>query len=638
MKLRLSFVKYIFLLSVILSSFTVSSVSAIDENFYQGNDIVFYDKDATVCSGDIGASVILSGNDNIEKVLNYLMQKGLSLAQASGFIGNMQQESGVNPKAVQPGSTTDDPNYSPVSGPGFGLVQWTFPARQQPLVDLARSKNLPIIDLGVQMDYVWQELTTGYKSTLDKVKGTENPVEAAVIVHDTYEVSADDDAKVRRVRGGAAQEVYDKYKDAPPVGGATTPSGATSTSIGSADGGASSDKKIVVIDPGHGPAYSKIDPITGLSMSETPNRPEANDVFDVANRVKTMLEQKGYTVILTKNSVDQDVDFRQRADIINNSGAAIGIDIHTTPAPGKSQATPQVVGAYRTFEDKRAEFTNADTATKSQAYAKAIAESRTEIEGHPVTTDPITFGEGRAEIKSKGNIPLISLFSDKVPFVYNEIARDPGTPFNNGSDSLTDEGKQKYAEGITQGIEKATPSTGTVSGDGCSGSSAATGNLSQTVTSYAWPNYRGLDDKSTDGYQEAWRKAGDGVYRGAPGASSGDIGIDCGAFVTRLLIDSGFEPNYNYGGKSSAGAGNTISQEKWMKENWQSLGTGGTIDAATLAPGDVAINDNHTFVYVGDVPGFESKSKIASASLGERAPMSDNQSATDASFNWYRKK
>ena len=175
--------------------------------------------------------------------------------------------------------------------------------------------------------------------------------------------------------------------------------------------------------------------------------------------------------------------------------------------------------------------------------------------------------------------------------------------------------------------------------------SGATGNLGQTLMSYAWPDYRGPTTGSrppeTEGWTKAWQTAK------AAGFYVGGIkypGIDCGGFVTRLLIDSGFDANYNSGGKG----GPTGAQESWAKTNWTSLGTGANVkvggdlsDPSVLRTGDVAIMnrglEGHTFIYVGKVTGFGSE--IASASLDNRAPMADTQqSATDATFNWYRKK
>ncbi len=164
---------------------------------------------------------------------------------------------------------------------------------------------------------------------------------------------------------------------------------------------------------------------------------------------------------------------------------------------------------------------------------------------------------------------------------------------------------------------------------GCS-SSAAGGDFNSTLKAYAWPEFKGLDIKPTKAYGDAVRKSmGQGLYVGGISHK----GIDCGGFVTLLVRDSGYEKGYNYNGKG----GYTGIQEKWMKENWQSLGSSSSISAGKLQPGDVAINSTHTFIYVGDVPGF--KAKIASASLDERAPMADNQqSPTQPGYNWYRKK
>lgn len=171
--------------------------------------------------------------------------------------------------------------------------------------------------------------------------------------------------------------------------------------------------------------------------------------------------------------------------------------------------------------------------------------------------------------------------------------------------------------------------------------SGVTGNLGQTLMSYAWPDYRnptiGSRPPEQDGWTKAWQTAKSaGLYVGGIKYP----GIDCGGFTTRLLIDSGFEPNFNYAGKG----GPTSVQEKWMKENWTFLGNGSKVkvggdlsDPAVLRTGDIAVNVDHTFIYVGKVTGFGSE--IASASLDSRAPMADTQqNATAASFNWYRKK
>lgn len=188
-----------------------TTVLAKDDVFYSNNDIVFYDPDA--CA--IGTStnpVAIQGNDNLEKILRFFTQKGLTLAAAAGMAGNFKQESGFNPAIIQGGKIAPE-DYNPVNGVGFGLAQWTFTARQKPLVDFVKSRNAKITDLDAQLEFIWKELTTGYKSsTLDKIAGEKDPVKAAYIFHKFYEGSADTEEMVRNGRGKPAQAIHDKFK------------------------------------------------------------------------------------------------------------------------------------------------------------------------------------------------------------------------------------------------------------------------------------------------------------------------------------------------------------------------------------------------------------------------------------------
>lgn len=174
-----------------------------------------------------------------------------------------------------------------------------------------------------------------------------------------------------------------------------------------------------------------------------------------------------------------------------------------------------------------------------------------------------------------------------------------------------------------------------------------------TVKSYVWPTHKGwykLSDSSalnrdaiipTDGYKNAVVKAtSEGRYTGDPCSDLGvGSGIDCGGFVTTFIHDSGLDANYN------AAKGNTTTQKAWLDANWQNLGNASSIDTSTLRPGDVAIysiinDDNqaegHTFVYIGNIDGFQTN--VASASQCNRAPMAGKESLTDEKYTWYRKK
>ena len=204
--------------AIILCSFMAHNQTAFAvDGFYSSNDILFYDPNASGCivSGT-GGGKNLVGNDNIEKALRYFVGKDLSLAQAAGIIGNMMVESpGVVAEKEQGGKLVDK-NYVPIPGVGFGIVQWTSGGRQKGLVDFAKSTGRDITDLSLQLDYVWKELNSGYKDALSSLKKIDNPVDAAISFEDKYEQSGDSDEKVRTVRGGNAQDIYDSFNKSVP--------------------------------------------------------------------------------------------------------------------------------------------------------------------------------------------------------------------------------------------------------------------------------------------------------------------------------------------------------------------------------------------------------------------------------------
>jgi hypothetical protein len=213
---------------------TVEAAAVFDSTFFSTNSITFYDPR---CADTSSAKLVqLAGKDSVEKILNFFMRKGLSLAQASGIIGNMMQESGLNPAIIQGGRIADD-SYTLESGVGFGLVQWTSGGRQQNFMAFMKQLGVGVTNLNGQLEFVWKEMTESYPKTISALKSTQDPVEAAVAVHGPptpgYEASADSPEKVRSVRGGNAKGVYDKYKDAPALAGSTADASMTPSGEGS---------------------------------------------------------------------------------------------------------------------------------------------------------------------------------------------------------------------------------------------------------------------------------------------------------------------------------------------------------------------------------------------------------------------
>lgn len=250
-RMTLLAITLVFVVSSVVTTFPVKAAndmctipSTIDtkichDEFFSGNDIVYYDPNAGVCAAPAssGSGGPLTGNSNAEKIFVYLVGKGLTAQQAAGVLGNFQQESGFDPAIIQGGAIADE-NYTPVDGVGFGIAQWTFTARQGPLMALAQSSGRPVIDLSLQLDFLWQELNTTHSSSLASLKAATDPERAAYVFHRDFEGSADSEAMVIRVRGGNARVLYEQFKNlAPTTTSPTTPT-ASSGDCNSTAGGA----------------------------------------------------------------------------------------------------------------------------------------------------------------------------------------------------------------------------------------------------------------------------------------------------------------------------------------------------------------------------------------------------------------
>ena len=181
---------------------------------------------------------------------------------------------------------------------------------------------------------------------------------------------------------------------------------------------------------------------------------------------------------------------------------------------------------------------------------------------------------------------------------------------------------------------------------------SCSGDLSNLTLSYAWPEYHPAPyiDRRPSYAQAVTLSQSEGRYVG--GSVSGVPGIDCGGFVTVLMQNSGIAPNYNTGPDGTGIAGATGGQEKWViDQGWTLINPSETspVDTSLLQAGDVAFSggsnyteNQHTFVYVGQISDFDSV--IASASYSTsgngRAPMAGKEDLIYSGGNavrWYRK-
>lgn len=93
-------------------------------------------------------SPTLTGNTNAEKVFRYLVdQEGFTPEAAAGVIGNLMQESGVNPQSRQLGG-----------GPGRGIMQWSEGERWASLTAWAKNSGKDPWTLETQVQWMVKEM------------------------------------------------------------------------------------------------------------------------------------------------------------------------------------------------------------------------------------------------------------------------------------------------------------------------------------------------------------------------------------------------------------------------------------------------------------------------------------------------
>lgn len=185
------------------------------------------------CRGDVAECSVgttLSGTDNPSKVWNFLIGKSFTNIQAAGSMGNLQHEGNFNPKIVEgggmsggswvysvprqfpPESDTIPPTVGPAGQPGYGIVQWTSPGRKNGLQALADQTGRPVYDLQLQLEYMWQELSTSYKTAaLDPLMAATDLETATRIWQEKYEVGSGFEPRIN-----AAREWLDRYGSGSP--------------------------------------------------------------------------------------------------------------------------------------------------------------------------------------------------------------------------------------------------------------------------------------------------------------------------------------------------------------------------------------------------------------------------------------
>lgn len=560
---------------------------------------------------------------------------GLPAIGAAAVMGNIQQESGFNPKASGPGGS-------------YGLAQW-LDGRKTNLDNYRNNHQNDGDEMDIQLNYLKKTAIEDFSFMLKLLKEEEDIVTATVIFHGSsgstppkftvpelkgnpgYESSGETLESIKSIRGGNAKQIYKDFKGQDPSSGLTN----DNTSQKCLCTESTVNAPVVYLDPGHsGQDINKIDQKTNIRDHDYPNIPELNDVWDVSKLAKEKLEKDGYKVILSKESADEKSSLRTKASKADKNNADIAVSIHTDPnLPNTGWITIPKVDQFRMSEnDKKVKYNNSDSAEKSQKYSDSFLSGRKAQEGDDIIMKDLSF-EGRPGLAS-GNIPLIMLFSE-TPWIYLEKkSSDKGLSKNQ---------KNEYAESIYKSITSSLPITNDTSSsveDCKTGSSAESGNILDRVLEYAWEDGRrvgGSGGGAKDAYREVSEKAKkEGKYIGHLASNPGNY-TDCGAFITRVMQNS---VDDNYGNK-----GNTATQEGYLKESKKYEAIGQVNNTTKLQPGDIGVvnqgdgngSKGHIFMFTGKI-NDKWKKNGASASQNGYVPTNVDIYFSDhrGKYSWFR--
>ena len=213
------------LISIVLLSFFVpvtlgSSAAALDDNqkkLYQ-NSIQYFNyrvDNSNASSGCDTANQTIAGTSNIESdnaktAYDFFVSKGLEPFRAAAIIGNLQIESGLNPRIRQGGG-----------GPGRGIAQWSVNERWVELQKWANGQD--IYNINIQLGFVWYEMTevAPWKDTYPKIQAATNIDTATDVFMRVYERAGATSSIT--ARQSAAKAVLKIYGNGAPTSGSAIP-------------------------------------------------------------------------------------------------------------------------------------------------------------------------------------------------------------------------------------------------------------------------------------------------------------------------------------------------------------------------------------------------------------------------------
>lgn len=201
----------------------------------------------------IDTSAVNTSAADPKVIWNYFKAKGLNDYGIAGLMGNLYAESGLKPTNLQNTyekklgytdaeytAAVDQGKYTNFvkDSAGYGLAQWTYWSRKQNLLNFANSANKSIGDLNMQLDFLYKELSEGYKNSVLKVLcEAKSVLEASNSVLLKFERPADQSTTVQNKRASYGQKYYDEYASKSNNTGSASSKPTIDTTTGTSTGG-----------------------------------------------------------------------------------------------------------------------------------------------------------------------------------------------------------------------------------------------------------------------------------------------------------------------------------------------------------------------------------------------------------------
>ena len=163
---------------------------------------------------------------NKETIWQFFKSAGLSNAGAAGLMGNLEAESGFNPKNLEDSfeeklgftdetytTAVDEGEYDHFSndGAGYGLAQWSYYSKKLALLSYSKIKDESIGNLNLQLGFLKKDMEKYFSKLWNFLKTTDSIYEATVEVLTKYEVPVDQSDSVKDKRYEFAKAIYNEF-------------------------------------------------------------------------------------------------------------------------------------------------------------------------------------------------------------------------------------------------------------------------------------------------------------------------------------------------------------------------------------------------------------------------------------------